>query len=575
MPSNEGRGYVLRRIIRRAVRHGYQLGCEDIFFYKLVAQLVAEMGDAYPELKEQQSMIEKVLKVEEEQFANTLDRGMSILNQALASLEGKQVPGDLAFKLYDTYGFPVDLTNDVAREQGLTVDQAGFEAAMQKQKEMAQSASKFGADYSTVLKVDHETEFKGYDSLTGTGKILQLVKGKEAVDSASDGEVLVFVDATPFYAESGGQIGDSGSLTTANASALVSDTQKMGKAFAHQVSLTGTLSIGDVVTLTVDDARRQAIKLNHSATHLLHAALRNILGTHVTQKGSLVDADKLRFDFSHFEGISSEQLTEIENAVNKEIRSNHALTTTMMELEQAKAAGAMALFGEKYDDDVRVVKMGEFSTELCGGTHVDRTGDIGLFKITSEAGISSGVRRIEAVTGQAALDYQQSESKTLMNLAQLLKSDKSSLLSKLEQTLSVSKQYEKELAQLKQQLAGQKSKDLLSNVLTVNGVKLLVSKLEGVEAKSLRGMLDDLKNQLQSGVIVLGLASDNKANLIVGVTKDLTSQVKAGDLVNYLAAQVGGKGGGRPDMAQAGGTQAENLDAALASAEPWLAEKLN
>ena len=574
MPSNEGRGYVLRRIIRRAVRHGYQLGCENIFFYKLVAQLVAEMGEAYPELKDQQSMIEKVLKAEEEQFANTLDRGMSILNQALASLEGKQVPGDLAFKLYDTYGFPVDLTNDVAREQGLTVDQAGFELAMQKQKEMAQSASKFGADYSTMVKVDHETEFNGYDALSGTGKVIQLVQGNKAVDSASDGEVLVFVDATPFYAESGGQIGDSGTLTNANAEALVSDTQKMGKAFAHQVNLKGTLSIGDEVSLTVDGERRQAIKLNHSATHLLHAALRNILGTHVTQKGSLVDAEKLRFDFSHFEGISSKQLVEIENAVNTEIRKNHSLHTDMMELEQAKAAGAMALFGEKYDDDVRVVKMGEFSTELCGGTHVERSGDIGLLKITSEAGISSGVRRIEALTGQAALDYQQAESSTLSNLAQLLKSDKGSLLNKLEQTLSASKQAEKELAQLKQQLAGQKSKDLLANVTMVNGMKLLVAKLDGVEAKSLRGMLDDLKNQLQSGIIVLGLASGDKANLIVGVTKDLTGQVKAGELVNYLASQVGGKGGGRPDMAQAGGTQPDNLDAALASAQPWLTEKL-
>jgi alanyl-tRNA synthetase len=574
MPSNEGRGYVLRRIIRRAVRHGYQLGCENVFFYKLVAQLVAEMGEAYPELKDQQSMIEKVLKAEEEQFANTLDRGMSILNQALASLEGKQVPGDLAFKLYDTYGFPVDLTNDVAREQGLTVDQAGFELAMQKQKEMAQSASKFGADYSKVVKVDHDTAFNGYDALSGTGKVIQLVQGNEAVDTASDGEVLVFVDTTPFYAESGGQIGDSGTLTSASAQAVVSDTQKMGKAFAHQVNLKGTLSIGDEVSLHVDGERRQAIRLNHSATHLLHAALRKILGTHVTQKGSLVDAEKLRFDFSHFEGITSKQIVEIENMVNKEIRKNYALYTDMMKLEQAKAAGAMALFGEKYDDDVRVVKMGEFSTELCGGTHVERTGDIGLLKIISEAGISSGVRRIEAVTGQAALDYQQAESNTLANLAQLLKSDKGSLLNKLEQTISVSKQHEKELAQLKQQLAGQKSKDLLSNVITINSVKLLIARLEGVEAKSLRGMLDELKNQLQSGVIVLGLASNDKANLIVGVTKDLTGQVKAGELVNYLASQVGGKGGGRPDMAQAGGTQPENLEAALTSAEAWLAEKL-
>ncbi|MBT1450856.1 alanine--tRNA ligase [Glaciecola sp. XM2] len=575
MPSNEGRGYVLRRIIRRAVRHGYQLGCQDVFFYKLVQQLVSEMGEAYPELKDQQPMIEKVLKVEEEQFANTLDRGMSILNQALSSLEGKQVPGDLAFKLYDTYGFPVDLTNDVAREQGLTVDQEGFEQAMQKQKEMAQSASKFGADYSNVVKVEHDTEFTGYDALTGKGKVLQIIEDQQVVNTAQDKDVLVFVDATPFYAESGGQIGDAGTLTTEHASAVVHDTQKMGKAFAHQITLKGRLQIGDEVTLTVDGKRRQAIKLNHSATHLLHAALRNILGTHVTQKGSLVDADKLRFDFSHFEGISAEQLTQIENAVNQEIRKNHPLTTKMMELEQAKAAGAMALFGEKYDDDVRVVSMGAFSTELCGGTHVERTGDIGLFKITSEGGISSGVRRIEAITGQVAIEYQQAESATLQKLSGLLKSDKASLSSKLEQTIALAKQCEKELNQLKQQLAGQKSKDLLSNIVLVEGVKLLVAKLDGVEPKALRTMLDDLKNQIGSGIVVLGLSANDKANLIVGVTKDLTEKVKAGEFVNHLAAQVGGKGGGRPDMAQAGGTQPENLDNALNSAQAWLTSKLN
>ncbi len=574
MPSNEGRGYVLRRIIRRAVRHGYQLGCQEVFFYQLVKQLVAEMGEAYPELVSQQAIIEKVLKVEEEQFANTLSRGMSILNQALETLEGEQVPGDLAFKLYDTYGFPVDLTNDVAREKGLSVDEAGFEKAMQKQKELAQSASKFGADYSKVVKIDADTEFSGYDATSGTANIIQLVQDDKAVDEVSGGEVLVFVDKTVFYAESGGQIGDSGTIESATARGQVTDTQKMGKAFAHQVRLTGSLKVGDTVTLNIDNSRREAIKLNHSATHLLHAALREILGEHVTQKGSLVDEDKLRFDFSHFEGITSEQLIEIEDRVNQEVRRNHVLTTTMMELEQAKQAGAMALFGEKYDDEVRVVKMGDFSVELCGGTHVERTGDIGIFKITSEGGISSGVRRMEAVTGEVALKLTQSDAALLSQLASTLKSDKGALQAKLEQNLAYAKQLEKELSQFKQKSAGEKSKDLLSNVIEVNGVKLLVAKLEGVEAKSLRTMMDDLKNQLQSGVIALGMASEDKVNIITGVTKDLVTQFKAGDLVNHIASQVGGKGGGRPDMAQAGGTQPENLDSALASVKSFIEQKL-
>jgi alanyl-tRNA synthetase len=574
MPSNEGRGYVLRRIIRRAVRHGHQLGCQDVFFYQLVNQLVLEMGEAYPELSSQQAMIEKVLKVEEEQFANTLSRGMSILNQALETLEGNQVPGDLAFKLYDTFGFPVDLTNDVAREKGLTVDEAGFEQAMQKQKEMAQSASKFGADYSNIVKVDVDTEFAGYSEISGSGTVIQLVQNNQVVETASEGEVLVFLDSTVFYAESGGQIGDSGTLEAPVAKGRVTDTQKMGKAFAHQVSLSGSLKVGDTVTLTVDDHRREAIKLNHSATHLLHAALRNILGEHVTQKGSLVDAEKLRFDFSHFESITPAQLSEIEARVNQEIRHNHPLTTTLMALEDAKQAGAIALFGEKYDENVRVVTMGDFSTELCGGTHVKRTGDIGMFKIISEGGISSGVRRLEAATGNAALTLAQKDAQTLAQLANLLKSDRHSLQTKLEQSLQHTKQLEKALSQFKEKFAGEKSKDLLSNVLDVKGVKLLVAKLDGVEPKALRTMMDDLKNQLQSGVIALGLASDGKVNVITGVTKDLVGRVKAGDLVNHIASQVGGKGGGRPDMAQAGGTEPEHLDSALASVQAYLEQQL-
>jgi alanyl-tRNA synthetase len=574
IPSNEGRGYVLRRIIRRAVRHGYQLGCQEIFFYKLVTQLVSEMGEAYPELIEQQALVEKVLKIEEEQFANTLSRGMSILNQALETLDGKQVPGDLAFKLYDTYGFPVDLTNDVAREKGLTVDEDGFEKAMQKQKEMAQSASKFGADYSKVVKVDKDTEFTGYSAVEGSGTVIQLVQHDQPVELAQDGDVLVFLDQTVFYAESGGQIGDAGIIETATAQGRVIDTQKMGKAFAHQVKLSGTLKIGDKVSLKVDDRRRQAIKLNHSATHLLHAALREILGEHVTQKGSLVDEEKLRFDFSHFDSITVQQLIDIEDRVNQEIRLNHPLTTTMMALEEAKKAGAMALFGEKYDDEVRVVKMGSFSTELCGGTHVNRTGDIGMLKIVSEGGISSGVRRIEAITGEVALKHVQNDSQLLSSLASVLKSDRASLQAKIEQSMLQVKQLEKELSLLKQKSAGEKSKDLLSMVVEVQGVKLLVAKLDGVEAKALRGMMDDLKNQLQSGVIALGVVNEGKVNLITGVTKDLVGRVKAGEIVNHIASQVGGKGGGRPDMAQAGGTEPEHLDSALASVKIFLADLL-
>ncbi|MFC3120376.1 alanine--tRNA ligase [Agaribacter flavus] len=575
MPSNEGRGYVLRRIIRRAVRHGYKLGCENIFFYKLVQTLADEMGAAYPELTSQQAMIEKVLKLEEEQFSNTLARGMGILTDALKSLEGDKIPGELAFKLYDTYGFPVDLTNDVAREQGYEVDQAGFEVAMQKQREMAQAAGKFGADYNNVIRTEVETEFTGYEQVNGTANIKQIVVDGNNVDSATDVDATIIFQQTPFYAESGGQVGDTGNLEGENGSATVEDTQKVGSAFALNARVKGTLSVGDKLKQCVDTTRRTAIKLNHTATHLLHAALRQLLGDHVTQKGSLVDPDKLRFDFSHFESISSEQLTNIENLVNAQIRQNHALQTTLMDLESAKASGAMALFGEKYDDDVRVVKMGEFSTELCGGTHVAHTGEIGVFKIVSEAGISAGVRRIEAVTGEAALDYMQSESDLLYSMASLLKSDKKSLVSKLQQQIQNTKNLEKELSTLKQKLAGQKSKDLLDAIVEVKGVKVLVAELEGVEPKSLRTMLDDLKNQIGSGVIALGLKNGEKVNLITGVTKDLTAKVKAGELVNHLAGQVGGKGGGRPDMAQAGGSQPENLSKALSSVENWLTNCLD
>jgi len=569
MPSNEGRGYVLRRIIRRAVRHGYKLGADDIFFYKLVKTLVDEMGDAYPELKQQQAVVEKVLKTEEEQFSKTLARGMLILNDALGELSGKQVPGELVFKLYDTYGFPADLTNDVAREQGLTIDEDGFEAAMAQQKSQSQSASKFGADYANVISVEHKTEFTGYSEVSGMSTVVDIIVSNKAVGEASD-EALILLEKTPFYAESGGQTGDTGLISSSTGKAIVVDTVKLGSAFAHKVKIEGVIKVGDKVELLIDGERRDRIKANHSATHLLHAALRKLLGDHVTQKGSLVDAEKLRFDFSHFESISAKQLIEIENLVNAEIRSNNALSTQLMDLDEAKASGAMALFGEKYDEKVRVVKMGEFSTELCGGTHVARTGDIGLLKITSEGGIASGVRRIEASTGQMAQDYVNEESNKLHAVASLLKSDKSSVVDKVSSALQHVKQLEKELTQLKQSMAGQKSKDIMSNVVDVQGVKLLVANMQGVEAKALRGIMDDLKNQLQSGVIALGLASDGKVNLIAGVTKDLVGKFKAGELVNHMASQVGGKGGGRPDMAQAGGTQPEHLEQALSSVRTWL-----
>jgi alanyl-tRNA synthetase len=573
MPSIEGRGYVLRRIIRRAVRHGYKLGADDIFFYKLVKTLVAEMGDAYPELKQQRAVVEKVLRVEEEQFSKTLERGMAILNDALAQLSGKQVPGALVFKLYDTYGFPADLTNDVAREQGLTIDEAGFETAMAQQKSQSQSASKFGADYANVLNIQHKTEFTGYSEVNGSSIVLDIIIDNAAVAEASN-EALILLKETPFYAESGGQVGDTGFISSSTGKAQVVDTVKVGQAFAHKVKIDGVIKVGDKVELVVDRARRDRIKANHSATHLLHAALRQLLGDHVAQKGSLVDAEKLRFDFSHFESISAQQLTEIENLVNAEIRLNNALSTQLMELDEAKASGAMALFGEKYDEKVRVVKMGEFSTELCGGTHVSRTGDIGLLKITSEGGIASGVRRIEATTGQTAQDFVNDESDKLHAIASLLKSDKTSVVEKVSSALQQVKQLEKELNQLKQSMAGQKSKDIMSNVIDVQGIKLLVANMQGVEAKALRGVMDDLKNQLQSGVIALGLASDGKVNLITGVTQDLVGKFKAGDLINHMASQVGGKGGGRPDMAQAGGTQPENLDQALASVKIWIENKL-
>ncbi|MEC7691014.1 MAG: alanine--tRNA ligase [Pseudomonadota bacterium] len=575
MPGNEGRGYVLRRIIRRAVRHGYQLGAKDIFFYKLVAALVQEMGEFYPELADQQPVIEKVLRVEEEQFSKTLERGMNMLNDTLSSLEGDTIPGEVVFKLYDTYGFPVDLTNDVAREHNVKIDEAGFEKAMEAQRARAQKASNFGANYNDLLKVEHETAFTGYTDVEGEANVVELIHDNQFCESLTDGqEGVVVLDQTPFYAESGGQAGDRGVLKVANGEFIVTDTQKMGNAFAHKGKVVGEIRKGEKAAAAIDNSNREAVKQNHSATHLLHAALREILGDHVTQKGSLVEAQRLRFDFSHFEGVTAEQLLTIENRVNEEIRANHALQTELMELDEAKASGAMALFGEKYDEKVRVVTMGPFSVELCGGTHVKRTGDIGLFKIVSESGIASGVRRIEAITGATAVEFVQQQQIQLQTAAGLLKTDVSGLVDRIGVLQTQTKELEKALSAAKQKLASQQGADMLGQTIEINGVKVLISELEGVESKALRGMMDDLKNRIGEGIVVLGMADGAKVSLIVGVTKQLTGKVKAGELVNFIASQVGGKGGGRPDMAQAGGSQPENLASALASVNAYLSDKL-
>ncbi|OAN12605.1 alanine--tRNA ligase [Photobacterium jeanii] len=576
MPSNEGRGYVLRRIIRRAVRHGNKLGAQGAFFYKLVGPLAEIMGTAGEELKKQQQMVEKVLKIEEDNFGRTLDRGLAILSEALENLDGKVLDGETVFKLYDTYGFPADLTNDVARERGFSIDEDGFNAAMEAQRQRAREAGSFGVDYNSAIKVDASTEFCGYDGTQGEGEVVALYREGEAVESANAGEeVLVVLDNTPFYAESGGQCGDAGLISASEMKFDVADTQKFSDAIGHSgVVAEGTIKVGDKVSTKVDAERRKAITLNHSATHLLHAALRNLLGEHVAQKGSLVKADSLRFDFSHLEGVKPEQLREIERVVNEQIRLNHAIETNVMDIEAAKEKGAMALFGEKYDDEVRVLSMGEFSTELCGGIHANNTGDIGLFKIVSEGGIAAGIRRIEAVTGSAAIEALHAQEALLAETASLVKSDAASVANKVSALVAHSKQLEKEIQQLKDKLAAQEGADLINQAQEINGVKVLVSKLDGADNKALRGMVDELKNQLGSGIVVLGNVNGDKVGLIAGVTKDLTGKVKAGELVNLVAQQVGGKGGGRPDMAQAGGTDAAALPAALDSVTPWLADKL-
>ncbi len=577
LPGNEGRGYVLRRIIRRAIRHGKKLGNNELFFYKLVAPLVNEMGEAYPELAKAQAHVEKVLEKEERRFAETLDQGMEILEEAIAQLDSKQIPGEVAFKLYDTYGFPLDLTADIARERELTVDQQGFEQAMAGQRDRARAASKFSVTDDGALQTDLETSFSGYEGVSGESTVVALFNDGKAVDELAVGDDgAVILSATPFYAESGGQVGDTGVLTSKDHSFTVLDTQKSGKAFVHFGSVqAGGLKVGDKVLAKVDADRRQAIRLNHSATHLMHAALRFELGDHVRQKGSLVDAQRLRFDFSHYEGVTPEQLQTIEDMVNGEIRKNVAAETELMNYDDAVESGAMALFGEKYDDLVRVLRLGEFSTELCGGTHVDRTGDIGVFKITSESGVASGVRRIEGVTGKGALEWIDSRQQSLHDISALLRSQPEQASAKIEQLLKRNKELEKELAAARQALVTGTASDHTENVQEIAGIKVLATRIDGADAKTLREAVDRFKDKLQSAVVVIGSVDDGVVRLAAGVTKDNTDRIRAGDLIKPVAEQVGGKGGGRPDFAQAGGNNAEALDEALESVSAWVAARLS
>lgn len=583
VPSNEGRGYVLRRIIRRAIRHGHKLGFKDAFFYKLVAPLVSVMGEAYPELKQAQANVEKVLKQEEERFAVTLDQGLKILETAIADLDDKVIPGEVVFQLYDTYGFPVDLTNDIARERGLTLDEAGFDHAMQAQRERARAASQFagGKDAGDLSAIDTSDcgkfDFSGYTQLQQQAEISAIYIDGQKADQIRAGETgVILLDASPFYAESGGQVGDVGALQGKDGVFSIEDTRKQDHVHLHIGTVKmGELRVGDHVQAEVNSDQRHATQRNHSATHLLHAALREVLGEHVLQKGSLVNADRLRFDFSHNEAVSAEELQIIEQRVNAEIRANHPVETQIMSMDAAKQAGAMALFGEKYEADVRVLSMGNFSMELCGGTHVDRTGDIGLFKIISESGIASGVRRIEALTGDAAINYIGETEKNLQASAQLLKASPDKLQSRIEQVLEKSRQLEKELQALKGQLASQQGASMTDSAVDVEGINVLAARMDSADVNTLRDTVDQLKNKLGTAAVVLASAEDGKVKLIAGVTKDAVDRIQAGKLVNHVAQQVGGKGGGRPDMAQAGGNDPANLDAALSSVVTWVKETLS
>ncbi len=579
-PSNEGRGYVLRRIIRRAARHGHSLGMTEPFFYKIVQALCDEMGQAYPELVKARSQVEGVLQQEEERFAETLEQGLRILEEDLAGLKGKEIPGTTVFKLYDTYGFPVDLTNDIARERGLSLDMAGYGREMDAQRERAREASKFKSDELVNAEVVGKlspTAFSGYDHLVDQSRVVALIKDGISVDALLTGEEgVVLLDPTPFYAESGGQVGDAGMLEGEGADFEVRDTQKQGALHAHIGTVkSGAIKRGDMLTAHVDKARRQAIILNHSATHLLHAALRKVLGEHVQQKGSLVAPDRLRFDFSHHEAVTDTQLQEIEKLVNDEIRANAAAQAREMPMEDAVASGAMALFGEKYSDVVRVLSIGEFSMELCGGTHVERAGDIGVFRIIAESGVAAGIRRIEALTGDNALCWIAENEKRLDDIAGLVKAGRDDVDAKVRQVLEQNRALEKELQQLRAKLASQAGSDLASQVVEINGLKVLAANLEGADPKSLRDTMDQLKNKLGSAAIVLGTVKDDKVSLVAGVTKDQIARIKAGDLVNAVAQQVGGKGGGRPDMAMAGGNDPRALDRALKSVPGWVEQQLS
>ncbi len=576
IPGNEGRGYVLRRIIRRAIRHGYKLGQTEPFFHRLVEDLARVMGEAYPELPKAKERVARVLKTEEERFAETLEHGMKVLEGALTR-EDRLLDGETVFQLYDTFGFPVDLTADIARERDVRVDYAGFEAAMQRQRERARAASKFTASVGVEYS-GRPTEFHGYDTLTLEGTVAALYREGTPVEEIAAGDAAVVVlDRTPFYAESGGQVGDRGELAGANGSFSVEDTHKIqAEVFGHKGELkTGRMRVGDRVMAAVDSAARSRTAWNHSATHLMHAALRKVLGAHVQQKGSLVDAQRTRFDFSHNEPMTEAQLRQVEALVNHEVRRNSEVAVRVMKYDDAIKAGAMALFGEKYGDEVRVVGMGEFSTELCGGTHVRRTGDIGFFKIVSESGVAAGIRRVEAVTAEGALAWVQEQETRLAEAAAALKAQPQELTQKISQIIDGARALEKELTRLKSKMASAQGDDLAAQAVEIKGVKVLAVALEGADAKALRETLDKLKDKLKSAALVLASTEGGKVSLIAGVTADLTAKVKAGELVNFVAQQVGGKGGGRADMAQAGGTDAAKLPAALASVQAWVQQKIS
>jgi alanyl-tRNA synthetase len=577
LPSNEGRGYVLRRIIRRAIRHGNKLGIQGAFFYQLVPTLVQEMGAAYPELKKAEAHVEKVLKKEEEQFAKTLEQGLKILEDAIKSLKTKTLSGDLIFKLYDTYGFPVDLTADIARERDLQLDMGGFESAMEGQRQQSQAASKFGTDYNQRIVTDATTDFTGYETLMTEAMIVTILKDNTPVNQLSQGETgIIILDRTPFYAESGGQVGDTGTLQNKDAVFQVVDTKKATAAHLHHGSVTkGILHVGDKLSTQVDADRRKAIQLNHSATHLLQAALQKVLGSHVQQKGSLVAAERLRLDFTHSAPLTLEECRHIEFVVNQKIREHIPGKLEMMSIEDAKASGAMALFGEKYGDVVRVLSFGDFSKELCGGTHVNNTSDIGLFKIIAETGVAGGVRRLEAVTGEYALAYLDEANQQIEALVQAFKVPRNTVESRVLQLMAEQRELEKTVAKLQSEIALAAGDKLIHSAEMIHGVKVIVASLHNIDASALRELTEQLKTKLHSGIILLAVSNADKVSLIAGVTKDLTDKIKAGDLVNQAAMILGGKGGGRPDLAQAGASNAEKLPEALLTAKVWIEQVLH